>query len=65
MSVFWLNDNFGYDGDEFHGHVRVNYWQGREAIEAELEIQMDEIRKGVRQEYDRLTIPEDDSGAER
>lgn len=59
MSVFWKTDRFGYDGDFMHGRIRVNYWQDREKVEAEIDRQWAEIRAAVLDEYTHLTEPDE------
>lgn len=60
MSIFWKTDHFGYDGDQMHGNITVNYWQGQESVEAELDEQIAMIRKAMLDEYPRLSAHEDD-----
>jgi hypothetical protein len=55
MSVFWKTPYYGYDGDEMHGHICVNYWQDRAQIEAEFEKQVAEIREAMLADWSRLT----------
>lgn len=54
MSVFWKSDRFGYDGDNLHGDVTVNYWRDRAEVEKDLDRQLAEIRDQALTEYDRL-----------
>jgi hypothetical protein len=60
MSVFWKSEHFGYDGDFVLGHIKVNYWQDREKVEAEVDRQFAEIRAAVLAEWPRLTGADDD-----
>lgn len=55
MSIFWKTDHFGYDGDFMHGHIKVNYWQDLEKVEAEIDRQLAEIRAAMRAEWARLS----------
>lgn len=61
MSVFWKTDHFGYDGDFLHGHIRVNYWQDRKKVEAEIDRQLAEIRAAMRAGFEELRKEEDDA----
>lgn len=60
MSVYWKTDHYGYDGDFVHGHVKVNYWQDREKVAAEIDTQMAEIREAALADWARLTGADDE-----
>lgn len=60
MSVFWKSEHFGYDGDFIHGHIKVNYWQDCENVEAEIDRQFAEFREAALAEHDRLSGANDD-----
>lgn len=53
MSISWTG-RVGYDGDEMHGAVIVNYWQDRAEYVAEVDRQIAEVRTGMLAERDRL-----------
>ena len=56
MSVMWEDDvkyaaGFGYDGDNIHGQIVVNYWQDLDEMVADIDRQMVEIRSRAIDKY--------------
>lgn len=62
MSVFWKTEHYGYDGDFVHGHIKVNYWQDREAVAREIDRQFAEIREAALTDWARLSGAEEREG---
>lgn len=54
MSVHWLDNNVGYDGDRIVGQLAIDYWVGREAFEKDLDAQLAHIREHALVHFERL-----------
>jgi hypothetical protein len=60
MSVYWTTNHFGYDGDFIRGDIKVDYWQAKDQMLAEIDRQTAEIREHAEAEWSRLSGVGDD-----